>query len=76
MRGEPLDRTAHLSNDAIEPRCRGQRVFDDREINPQRQQALREEGEILLVPHRRTLALRAAQSATIASRSGTAAELL
>jgi hypothetical protein len=35
----------------IEPRCRRQRVFDDREIDPERKQALGEEGEILLVVH-------------------------
>ena len=51
MLGEPLHRAAHLSNDAIEPRRRGQRVFDDREIDPERKQALGEEGEILLVVH-------------------------
>src|SRR6516164_10231542 len=48
MLGQPLHRTAHLCNDVMEPRRRGQRVFDDREIDPEREQCLGEEGETLL----------------------------
>jgi len=44
MLGEPPHRTAYLGNDAIEPRRRGQRVFDDREIDPERKQAIGEAG--------------------------------
>jgi hypothetical protein len=51
MLGEPPHRTAYLGNDAIEPRRRGQRIFDEREIDPERKQALGEESEILLVVH-------------------------
>src|SRR5438270_14084300 len=51
MLGEPPHRTAYLADNAIEPRRRGQRVFDDREIDPERKQALGEEGKTLLVVH-------------------------
>jgi hypothetical protein len=51
MRGEPLYRTAHFGDDAIEPGRRSQRVFDDREIDPERQEAVGEKGETLLVVH-------------------------
>src|SRR5215471_11380861 len=51
MFGQPPHRTAYLGNNAFEPRHRGKRVFDNREIDPERQQALGEEGEILLVVH-------------------------
>jgi hypothetical protein len=48
MFGEPPDGAAHLVDNAIEPRRRGQRVFDDRETDPEREQCLGEEGETLL----------------------------
>src|SRR5215831_20761676 len=48
MFGEPPDGAAHLVDNAIEPGRRGQRVFDDREIDPEREQCLGEEGETLL----------------------------
>jgi len=48
MFGEPPHGAAYLGNNAIEPGRRGQRVFDDREIDPERDQALGEEGETLL----------------------------
>src|SRR5215471_16753197 len=48
MFGQPPHRTAHLGNNAFEPCHRSQRVFDDREIDAERDQALREEGETLL----------------------------
>src|SRR6516162_6053816 len=51
MFGQPLHGTAYLGNNAFEPRHRGKRVLDNREIDPERQQALGEEGEILLVVH-------------------------
>src|SRR5215470_16001588 len=51
MFGQPPHRTAYLGNNAFEPRHRGKRVLDNREIDPERQQALGEEGEILLVVH-------------------------
>jgi hypothetical protein len=59
MLGEPPYRTTHLRNDAIEPGRRRQRIFDDREIDPKRKQALGEEGEILLVVHLLATAARA-----------------
>src|SRR5262252_2228041 len=48
MFGEPPDGAAHLVDNTIEPGRRGQGVFDDREIDPERKQGLGEEGEILL----------------------------
>ena len=51
MFGQPPHGAAYLRNDAVEPRRRRQRVFDDREIDPERKQTLREEGEILLIVH-------------------------
>src|SRR5262245_61825272 len=48
MFGEPPDGAAHLADNAIEPGRRGQRVFDDREIDPERKEPLGEEGETLL----------------------------
>src|SRR5215470_14862781 len=48
MFGEPPDGAAHLVDNAIEPGHRGQRVFDDRKIDPEREQCLSEEGETLL----------------------------
>src|SRR5262252_2513208 len=48
MFGEPPDGAAHLVDNAIEPGRRGQRVFDDRKIDPEREQCLGEEGETLL----------------------------
>jgi hypothetical protein len=48
MRGEPSHGAAHLGDDAVEPGGRRQGVFDDREIDPERKQALGKEGEILL----------------------------
>ena len=37
-----------MPRNAIEPRRRGQRVFDDRKIDPEREECLGEEGETLL----------------------------
>src|SRR5271166_5394521 len=51
MFGEPMHRAAYLGDDAVEPRRRRQRVFDDCEIDPERQQTFGEEGETLLVVH-------------------------
>src|SRR6516225_245410 len=51
MFGQPPHRTAYLGNNAFEPSHRGKRVFDNREIDPERQQALSEEGKTLLVVH-------------------------
>jgi hypothetical protein len=51
MLGEPPHGAAHLGNNAVEPRRGRQRVFDDREIDPKRKQALGEEGEALLIVH-------------------------
>src|SRR6516165_3767749 len=51
MFGQPPPGAAYLGNDAIEPGRRSQRVFDDREIDPERQQAVGEKGETLLVVH-------------------------
>ena len=51
MFSEPSHGAAHLRNDAVEPGRRRQRVLDDGEIDPERKQALGEEGEILLVVH-------------------------
>ena len=51
MFGQPPPGAAYLGNDAFEPGRRSQRVFDDREINPERKQALGEEGKTLLVVH-------------------------
>src|SRR6516164_7780161 len=48
MFGQPPHGATHLRNDAVEPSRWRQRVFDDREIDPERKQALREEGETLL----------------------------
>src|SRR6516165_6402923 len=48
MFGEPSHGAAHLGDDAVESSRWRQRVFDDREIDPERKQALREEGETLL----------------------------
>src|SRR5215831_17038232 len=48
MFGQPPHRTAHLGNNAFEPRHRRQRVFDDCEIDPERERCLGEEGETLL----------------------------
>ena len=42
MFGQPPPGAAYLGNDAIEPGRRSQRVFDDREIDPERQQAVGE----------------------------------
>src|SRR6516164_10155520 len=51
MFGQPPPGAAYLGNDAIEPGRRSQRVFDNCEIDPERQQALGEKGETLLVVH-------------------------
>src|SRR5215472_6550610 len=48
MFGQPPHGATHLRNDAVEPSRWRQRVFDDREIDPERKQALGEEGETLL----------------------------
>src|SRR6516164_2970156 len=48
MFGQPPHGATHLRNDAVESSRWRQRVFDDREIDPERKQALREEGETLL----------------------------
>src|SRR5215472_7800242 len=51
MFGQPPHRTAYLGNNAFEPSHRGKRVFDNREIDRERQEALSEEGKTLLVVH-------------------------
>src|SRR5262252_784710 len=51
MFGQPPHRTAHLGNNAFEPRHRGQRVFNDREIDAERKHTLGEEGKTFLVVH-------------------------
>jgi hypothetical protein len=51
MFSEPPYGAAHLRNDAVEPCRRCQRIFDDRKIDPERQQALGEERVTLLVAH-------------------------
>ena len=48
MFSEPPDGAAHLVDNAIEPGRRRQCVFDDRKIDPEREQCLGEEGETLL----------------------------
>src|SRR6516164_6832551 len=48
MFGQPPHRTAYLGNNAFEPGRRRQRVFDDRKIDPEREQCLGEEGKTLL----------------------------
>jgi hypothetical protein len=49
MLGEPLDGAAHLTDDSVESRRRSQRIFDDREIDPERQQALGEEAKFSFI---------------------------
>src|SRR5215831_10338942 len=51
MFGQPPHRTAYLGYNAFEPRHRGQRVFDYREIDAKRKQALGEKAKTLLVVH-------------------------
>src|ERR1700730_14329264 len=51
MFAEPLHGALYFCDDAVEPRRRRQRVFNDGKIDTQRQQALGKEGESFLVVH-------------------------
>src|SRR5580700_11978865 len=49
MLREPLHRAPHLGDDAVEARGGRKRVFDQREVDPVRQDAFGEEGGAFLV---------------------------
>ena len=75
-KGETL-LVVHLPEAAINKRKRRRfRIVGEKQIEPLARSLAVSEVEMSRVFAPRTLALRAAQSATIASRSGTAAELL
>ena len=49
MLSKPLRSAAYLGDDAIEPRRRGQRILDEREVDSVRQHAFGEKGGAFLV---------------------------